>query len=50
MGDSENCKVQKSSLKAVLKGKGVLWEITKMVKYRKIALNVLIKGNVPLGR
>ena len=44
MGDSGNSKVQKTSPKALIKGKGALWEIAKLVKYTKTSPKALIKG------
>ncbi len=50
MGDSENGKVQKTSLKALIKGKVPFWEITEIVKYRETCPKGINKGKVPLGR
>ena len=40
MGDSENGKLEKGALKAILKRKGALGEIAEMVKYRILTLQI----------
>ena len=49
MRDSENCEVQKTALKTLIKANVPFWEITRMVNYHEIALKALIKGKVPLA-